>query len=158
MLAALLVLCVALLAMPGVSWAAEKKGASRWSVIPVFSGLPSETSMTEDLTSFFYYSDSLFANGAEVFNDDLAFASANLAAASDNSNTGGDNYASKACNIRQFLADIGCKDIQVNAGYAYKPAEAAPIGVAIGHKTIRVNGRNYQLFVFGVRGGGYERE
>ena len=137
---------------------ADAQDASRSSVVPVFSGLPSETSMTEDLTSFSYYSDSLFANDASIYNDDLAYASVNLAAAADNSNTGGTDYASKARNIKRYLADIGCQDVQANDGYNYKPATKSNIGVAIGNKVIRVNGQDYRLFVFGVRGGGYERE
>ena len=126
--------------------------------VAVYASLPSDTVASEDLTSLFYYSDSLFANPASSYNDVLAYASANLAASSFNSNTGGADYTQKAKNVERLLKDIGCSDIAVNDGFKYKPCEKSNIGVAIGNKKISVNGQHYRLFVIGVRGGGYEGE
>ena len=57
-----------------------------------------------------------------------------------------------------YLQQIGCNNIVTNDGYNYKPLQKANIGVAIGYKYIRVNGKIYRLFVFGARGDGYEEE
>ena len=83
----------------------------------IYASFPSETNVSEDLSSLFYYSDSLFANSAATYSDDLAHASVNLAAAADNSNTGGSDYASKANNIKRLLQDMGCSDVTANDGY-----------------------------------------
>lgn len=57
-----------------------------------------------------------------------------------------------------YLQQIGCNNIVTNDGYNYKPLQKANIGVAIGYKDIRVNGKIYRLFVFGARGDSYEEE
>ena len=127
-------------------------------VIPVSVGFPSDTVMTEDDVVYLSYSDDLFAQSADVYNDDLGYASVCLAASSENSNTQGSNYAAKSVNIRSFMEQIGCYDIATNPGYSDKPMRQSNIGVAIGWKPITVQGTTYKLFVIGVRGGGYEEE
>ena len=52
----------------------------------------------------------------------------------------------------------GYEGYYVEGGDNYKPLQKANIGVAIGYKDIRVNGKIYRLFVFGARGDGYEEE
>ena len=126
--------------------------------INVTVGLPSESNVHNDLHVALTYNDNLFAEKSSVFNNDLAYASTCLAASADNSNEGGNNYSVKSKNVVSFLQQIGCTDIEANEGYKQKPMQGANIGVAIGHKDIHVGDKNYRLFVFGVRGGGYEEE
>lgn len=126
--------------------------------ITVTVGLPSESNVKKDLSVSLTYNDKFFEQSSKTYNNDLAYASVCLAASADNSNEGGNNYALKSKNVVSYLQQIGCKDIATNDGYNYKPLQKSNIGVAIGYKDIIVNNQNYRLFVFGVRGGGYEEE
>ena len=124
----------------------------------IYASFPSFTSSSEDLSHLFYYSDSLFAEPADTYNEDLAYASVNMAAAANGSNTGGSDYSQKAKNIVRLLTDIGCSDVELNDGYTSDPCTVSNFGVAIGNKKINVNGQDYRLFVIGPRGGGYGQE
>ena len=126
--------------------------------INVTVGLPSESNVKKDLYVELTYNDKFFEQSSGTYNDDLAYASTCLAAAADNSNEGENNYKFKSKNIVSYLQDIGCNDVTANDGYNFKPMQKANIGVAIGYKDIKVNGKKYRLFVFGARGGGYEEE
>lgn len=121
-------------------------------------GIPSMANEKKDTYVNLEYTDNFFNQNSSIYNDDLAYASICLAAASGNSNEGGENYASKSKNIISFMQQIGCKDVQVNDGYKAIPTELANIGVAVGYKDIKVDAGNYRLFVIGVRGISYMGE
>ena len=57
----------------------------------------------------------------------------------------------KAENIKQFLAELGCKDIKANDDYSLVP-HPRTIGCAIGKKKL---GWRKTLFIVGIRGGAY---
>ena len=124
--------------------------------IDVTVGMPSYANVYKDICVDLTYNDDFFGLPSSVYNNDLAYASACLAATSDNSNEEGADYSFKSKNIVSFMQQIGCKDITINDGYNYKPMQRANIGVAIGYKDILAGGKNYRLFVFGIRGGGYD--
>ena len=61
----------------------------------------------------------------------------------------GSNYSQKSKNVIRLMKDIGCSDVEANAGYTKKPGEESNIGVCIGNKRVSVNGQDYRLFVKG---------
>ncbi len=126
--------------------------------VQVTVGIPSMANSKKDAYVGLSYTDSLFNERSQVYNDDLAYASICLAGAAGNSNEGGTNWASKSKNIISFMQQTGCKDVQVNDGYKAIPTELANIGVAVGYKDIKVDKGDYRLFVIGVRGISYMGE
>ncbi len=120
---------------------------------------PSTMDKQVDLSATLQYSDSWFSESSAVYREDLAYGSTCLSVAAFNSNLYGEDYFAKSGNVRSFLSGIGCSDVQVNEGYQLRPGDAANVGIAGGWKTITAeDGRPCKLFVFAVRGGGYERE
>ena len=143
----------------------------------VFS-FPSVSDTTEDLDSWFYYSDGYFLNGSEDedagdptgYNAHLATMSMSMALAGFYSNIGNDGtkdsdnrtYTYKSQNIEKLLTDIGVDpdNIYINDFNTVKPTTDS-IGVAIGQKTIKSSeedGAEYILVPIAVRGAGYESE
>lgn len=119
---------------------------------------PSASISTVDLYGKAIYNDAYFANPSSEFNTNLAYASTCLALSTFNSNMYDEDYYRKSVNIRSFLQDVGCENIEVNGGYQAKPMDKAPVGVAIGSKDISVNSQPVKLIVVGVRGGNYLKE
>ena len=111
-----------------------------------------------DTRGQFFYSDGYFKESATVYDEHLATMSLCLAGSAMASYEGQTiNYPAKSDNVRELLDRIGCTDICVNTDFVTKPGEDT-IGVALGRKTITLDGQEYTLIPIGIRGAGYERE
>lgn len=116
----------------------------------------------------FYYSDGYFDSDPKKYNSHLATMSLNIAMSAFGKNTEGeDRYFNQFGNVKQLLADIGCKDedIYINDDYTKKPAffgedaeRLSTIGVIIANKKIKIADTEYTLIPLAVRGAGYEIE
>lgn len=106
----------------------------------------------------YVYSDSYFKNSSSQYNSSLATMSLclELSAFANKGNVGTD-YQHQSKNVKELLANIGFKDIQVNQDFEIKPT-ANTIGVATANKEIHIDGKKYTLIPIIVRGGGYEAE
>ena len=106
-----------------------------------------------------YYRDNYFENESDKFNYSLATMSLCFAMSAF-ANEKEPDYNKKSSNGKAMLKSvIGVKEdqIAVNEDYLVKPTTDS-IGVIIGNKKIRANGKDYTLIAMAIRGGGYEKE
>lgn len=134
--------------------------------IPSYQGHPVITGYTvylggaleNRILERFYYSDGYFVQPAMNYDIHLATMSLCLAGSAMAASEGGTtSYTNKSVNVRELLDHIGCRDICVNNDFVKKPGEDT-IGVAMGRKTININGEEFTLVPIGIRGAGYEQE
>lgn len=106
----------------------------------------------------YVYSDAYFKNSSSQYNSSLSTMSLCLElSAFANKGNAGTDYKNQSKNVKELLANIGFKDIQVNQDFEIKPTPNT-IGVATANREICIDGKNYTLIPIVVRGGGYEAE
>ncbi|MBQ8093714.1 MAG: hypothetical protein IJ242_09085 [Clostridia bacterium] len=139
--------------------------------LPLIEGVVSYPSFPDenaDIENVFYYSDGFFTVDTNTYSPQLATLSMCLAGAAGYSNEYGkedhdggltSDYLDKSQNFRQFVSDIGCKDVNifVNDFNIQKP-NSGSIGVGIASKEMFFNDTRKKLVIIGVRGMGYEAE
>ena len=138
----------------------KTNGYNGYDLIKGIFSYASVADKTTDYDARFYYSDGYFVNAPDAYNEHLSTMSLCLAMSAFATNAGGDtDYTDKSAHVSQLLKDIGCvnNSIYISDTFKEKPGTDT-IGVAIGSKTITINGESYTLVPIAVRGAGYESE
>ena len=138
----------------------KTNGYNGYDLIKGIFSYASVADKTTDYDARFYYSDGYFVNAPDAYNEHLSTMSLCLAMSAFATNAGGDtNYVDKSAHVSQLLKDIGCTNNSVYISDTFKEKPGTDtIGVAIGSKTITINGESYTLVPIAVRGAGYESE
>ena len=110
---------------------------------------------TTDYSSKYYYDDAYFQKDATIYNPSLATMSLSLAMSAFASNKTG--YDNQGVNVKALLSGCGFNNVALNDRYTTKPT-ADSIGVALGSKTLAMNGGTYTLIAVAICGGNYEDE
>ena len=114
----------------------------------------------KDLTDTFIFDDNLLKGDSKEYNQKLATMSFELAVASISSEREPktpEGYKNKSRNLKAYLEDNGFIDFDTNQYYKEKMTTGT-MGVAMAHKKIVDNGKEYTLLALTPRSAGYESE
>lgn len=113
-------------------------------------------------TDVFEYHDECFERPSSLGCGHLITLSAQAAMASrsrfgENEDTYEQDPSHASENIKAMLGNMGFADVESNSWYSHEMLENS-VGVALGHRTINVNGKEYTLLAIIPRSAGYRQE
>lgn len=113
----------------------------------------------DDYEATCYYTDGYFGGSSFIYNPSLATMSLALAMAGSGSLAEGSGYSHQDQNIRALFRAIGMDESRIEANeWFYQRPTRDSIGVAVGSKSISVDGEDSTLIAVVIRGGGYGAE
>lgn len=115
------------------------------------------TVLDQDLTDYYYYSDSFFSGSALTYNPQLSTMSMILAAASISSQDLDAEYADKSRNLEELFLDLDFWGFDVNSYYRQKPEEQT-MGVGMAYRVIGEGENAYTVLAIVPRSAGYQKE
>lgn len=105
----------------------------------------------------FVFQQSFFDGSSFTYSSQVATFGLCLALAAFGANDDRDKYADSPSKAKAFFEKMQCSDVTVNDYYT-KPTEHDSIGLICGHRTIRADGKDYELVLMGIRGANYFME
>lgn len=144
--------------MPGAALAAEKRITSCEPETGTYHYISNEAPSIE-LEDTWRYTDNWFIGSSFEFDCHLADLSAltSLASVSYYTNDDEADKSQNSKNIIDLLEQFGFDDVAVNEQYDLENLENS-VGVALGHKTVTDNGKDYTLIAVAPRSAGYKQE